>query len=177
MIIILAKHLIIIFPLITIRYWFWGPPNRLFNQRVFLCKAALAIIIGLVISGLIGIIFPQERPFVLGIGQHFLPHAPTPSFLSNHATIAFIFSFSFLFWFRFWVGFILFIPAFIIAWARIFLGVHWPLDVAGAFVLAILACGISQTVWVIGGYKLFPYIIKYYQTLFNFLIRKGWFNP
>lgn len=111
---------------------------------------------------------------MLGIGQHFLAHAPTPSFPSNHATIAFIFAFGFLFWLRNWIGLLLFILAFIIAWARIFLGVHWPLDMVGAFLVAIMACGISQTIWEIGGHKLLPYIIKAYQILFAPLIKKGW---
>lgn len=68
----------------------------------------------------------------------------------------------------------LFIPAFTIAWARIFLGVHWPLDMVGAFLVAIMACGISQTIWELGGHKLLPYIIKAYQILFAPLIKKGW---
>lgn len=172
--IFLAKRLILIFPLITIAYWFWGKSGNLVCQRVFVCKTALALIVGLAISGFIGVIFPQERPFMLGIGQHFLAHAPTPSFPSNHATIAFIFAFSFLFWLKNWIGLLLFIPAFAIAWARIFLGVHWPLDMVGAFIVAIIACGISQAIWKIGGHKLLPYIIKAYQILFATLIKKGW---
>ncbi|WP_342357620.1 undecaprenyl-diphosphate phosphatase [Arsenophonus nasoniae] len=172
--IFLAKRLILIFPLITIACWFWGRAGNLVCQRVFVCKTALALIVGLAISGFIGVIFPLERPFVLGIGQHFLAHAPTPSFPSNHATIAFIFAFGFLFWLRNWIGLLLFIPAFTIAWARIFLGVHWPLDMVGAFLVAIMACGISQTIWELGGHKLLPYIIKAYQILFAPLIKKGW---
>ncbi|WGM02596.1 undecaprenyl-diphosphate phosphatase [Arsenophonus nasoniae] len=172
--IFLAKRLILIFPLITIACWFWGRAGNLVCQRVFVCKTALALIVGLAISGFIGVIFPLERPFVLGIGQHFLAHAPTPSFPSNHSTIAFIFAFGFLFWLRNWIGLLLFIPAFTIAWARIFLGVHWPLDMVGAFLVAIMACGISQTIWELGGHKLLPYIIKAYQILFAPLIKKGW---
>ncbi|MGP1924219.1 MAG: phosphatase PAP2 family protein [Arsenophonus sp. NEOnobi-MAG3] len=160
----LAKRLILIFPLITIACWFLGSSKNLVHQRVFVCKTAFAVIIGLCISGFIGVIFPQERPFMLRmIAQHFLLHDPTASFPSNHATIAFTFAFSFLFWLKKWIGVLLFIPAFTIAWARIFLGVHWPLDMAGAFFVAIMACGISQTIWKIGGNKLLPYIIKAYK--------------
>ncbi len=163
LVIFLAKRLILIFPLITIACWLLGLSKNLVCQRVFVCKTALAVIIGLVISGSIGVIFPQDRPFMLGIGQHFLPHAPTPSFPSNHTTIAFTFSFSFLFWLRTWIGLFLFTLAFTIGWARIFLGVHWPLDMAGAFLVAIIACGISQIVWQISSHKLLPYIIKAYK--------------
>lgn len=170
----LAKRLILIFLLITIACWFWGQSKNLVCQRVFVCKTALAFIIGLAISGFIGVIFPQERPFMLGIGQHFLAHAPRPSFPSNHATIAFTFAFSSLFWLRHWIGLLLFIPAFTIAWARIFLGVHWPLDMVSSFLVAIMSCGISQIIWKIGGDKLLLYIIKVYRMLFAPFIKKGW---
>ncbi|MGP1956921.1 MAG: phosphatase PAP2 family protein [Arsenophonus sp. NC-PE1-MAG3] len=161
--IFLAKRLILIFPLIVIVFWLFVSSKNLVCQRVFVCKTAFAVIIGLVISGSIGVIFPQYRPFMLGIGQHFLAHAPTPSFPSNHATIAFTFSFSFLFWLRNWIGLLLFTLPFTIGWARIFLGVHWPLDMAGAFLVAIIACGISQIIWKISAHKLLPFIIKAYK--------------
>ncbi|MGP1955296.1 MAG: phosphatase PAP2 family protein, partial [Arsenophonus sp. NC-QC1-MAG3] len=69
----------------------------------------------------------------------------------------------FLFWLRTWIGLFLFALSFIIGWARIFLGVHWPLDIAGGFLVAIIACGISQIVWQISGNKLLLYIMKAYK--------------
>ncbi|MGP1939000.1 MAG: phosphatase PAP2 family protein [Arsenophonus sp. ET-DL9-MAG3] len=175
LVIFLAKYLILVFPLISIFCWFWGSSKNLVYQRVFVFKTALALIIGLVISYFIGVFFPQERPFILSrISQYFFPHAPTASFPSNHATVSFIFSFSFLFWLRAWIGLLLFIPALMISWARIFLGIHWPLDMVGAFLVAITACGFTQIIWKIGAYKSLIYIIKAYQILFNSLIKKGW---
>ncbi|MGP1931257.1 MAG: phosphatase PAP2 family protein [Arsenophonus sp. ET-YP4-MAG3] len=171
----LAKHLILIFPLISIFYWFYGSSKNLIYQRVFIFKTVLALIIGMVISYFIGIIFPQERPFISSkIGRYFFSHAPTASFPSNHATVSFVFSFGFLFWLRAWIGLLLFIPSLIISLARIFLGIHWPLDIVGAFLVAIIACGFSQIIWKIGANKLLTYIIKTYQILFNSLIKKGW---
>ncbi|WP_236860966.1 MULTISPECIES: hypothetical protein [Arsenophonus] len=94
-----AKKLIFIFPSITIISWIWGPSKNLSYQRIFVCKTTFSLIIVIcsVISGFISILFPQERPFILGIGQQFLYHDPTPSFPSNHATIAFTFTLSFFF--------------------------------------------------------------------------------
>ncbi|MFP3014615.1 MAG: phosphatase PAP2 family protein [Arsenophonus sp.] len=173
--IFLAKRLILIFPLIIIAFWIWGPSKNLLFQRKFIYKTAIALIVSLSISSLIRIIFPQDRPFMLGnVGHYFLIHDNTPSFPSNHATVAFTFAFGFLFWLRNWIGLLLFIPAFTIVWARIFLWVHWPLDMVGAFLVSIISCGVSQIIWKIGGHKLLPYIIKSYQILFYFLIKKGW---
>ncbi|XZQ55387.1 MAG: phosphatase PAP2 family protein [Arsenophonus sp.] len=171
----LAKRLILIFPLIIIIYCLLESSRNSLLKKVFICKTIFALIIGLIISSFIRVIFPQERPFILsGIGQHFFDHAPTPSFPSNHATIAFIFSFSFLFWLRAWIGFLLFIPALIIAWARVFVGVHWTFDMVGAFFVAIISCGISQLILEIFFHKLLSSLMKKYQILFAFLIKKGW---
>ncbi len=62
--------------------------------------------------------------------------------------------FAFLFWLRTWVVLVMMIPAVVIAWSRIYLGVHWPLDMAGAFILAIVACGLAQILWSVGAYKI-----------------------
>ncbi|MFP3019578.1 MAG: phosphatase PAP2 family protein [Arsenophonus sp.] len=174
--IFLAKRIIYIFPLIIIFFWFYGSAKNLFFQRIFVCKTTIALIISLFISGIISAFFPQERPFMLdgGVGQYFLSHPPTASFPSNHATIAFTSTFSFLFWLRTWIVLLLFIADFTISWARIFLGVHWPLDIAGAFLVSIIACGVSEVIWKIVGHKLFIYIIKAYQVLFFPLIKRGW---
>ncbi|BGI50851.1 MAG: undecaprenyl-diphosphate phosphatase [Arsenophonus endosymbiont of Ceratovacuna japonica] len=169
----ISKRLIFIFPLITISNCFWGGMKNLLFKKIFICKTIIAIILSLFISFFIGITFPRDRPFVL-MCQHFFIHAMTPSFPSNHATIAFTFAFSFLFWLKKWIGILLFIPAFLISWARIFLRIHWPLDIIGALLVSIVSCIFSQIIWNIIGYKLIPYIIKYYQILFSFLIKKGW---
>ncbi|MDT9587284.1 MAG: phosphatase PAP2 family protein [Candidatus Arsenophonus melophagi] len=176
LIIFVAQRLILIFPLITVAYWFWGKSKNLSCQRVFVCKTTLAIMIGLAISGFIGAIFPQKRPFMLEIGQTLLTHAPSPSFPSNHATVAFTVSYGFFFWLRKYVALLLLFPALAITWARVFLGIHWPLDMVGAFVVAMIACGISQIIWYISGDKVLPFMIKGYKILFYLFIKRGWFK-
>lgn len=174
---VIAKRLILIFPLFTAACWFWGAQQNMTRQRAFACKAAFAIVIGLVVSWIAGFIAPHDRPFVMGFGTNFLAHDSTPSFPSNHGTIVFTFALAFLFWLRTWVGLVMLIPAIVIAWARIYLGVHWPLDMVGAFILAIIACGLAQIVWSIGGYKIQTPLTNLYHLIFSALIRKGWFQP
>lgn len=174
---VIAKRLILLFPLFTVACWFWGAKPDMTRQRAFVCKTAFALIIGLAISWLIGLIAPHDRPFMLGIGTNFLDHKPTPSFPSNHGTIVFTFVFAFLFWLRTWVGLLMLVPAIMIAWSRIYLGVHWPLDMVGAFILGIIACGLAQIAWAVAGNKIQAPLTHLYQLVFAVLIRKGWLQP
>ncbi len=48
---------------------------------------------------------------------------------------------------------------------------------AGAFILAIVACGIAQVIWSIGANKIQEPITRLYSLIFGSLIRKGWFQP
>ncbi|MFY3769459.1 Putative undecaprenyl-diphosphatase YbjG [Providencia manganoxydans] len=171
---IIAKRLILLFPLFTVACWFWGAKPDMEHQRAFVCKTAYALVIGLAISWLVGLIAPHDRPFVVGIGTNFLDHNATSSFPSNHGTIVFTFVFAFLFWLRTWVGLLMLVPAIAIAWSRIYLGVHWPLDMAGAFILGMIACGLSQILWAIVGYKIQAPLTRLYHLIFSSLIRKGW---
>ncbi|EKT58365.1 undecaprenyl-diphosphate phosphatase [Providencia sneebia] len=170
----IAKRLILLFPLFTVACWFWGAKPDMTRQRAFVCKTAFALVIGLIISWLIGLVAPHDRPFMMQIGTNFLQHEPTPSFPSNHGTIVFTFVFAFLFWLRTWVGLLMLVPAIAIAWSRIYLGVHWPLDMIAAFILGIIACGLAQILWSAIGYKIQAPLNHLYHIVFGALIRKGW---
>ena len=82
----------------------------------------------------------NPRPFVLGLGRMLVAHDPTSSFPSLHATFMFSMAFALLLHMGS-RGIALFVMllGFATAWARIFVGVHYPLDMAGAFLTACLA--------------------------------------
>lgn len=85
--------------------------------------------------------WPQPRPFVLGIGTHWVEHSGSASFPSRHATVGLAFAF---------VG-LLSVPrrsvalacltmGLLVAWSRVALGAHFPMDVlAGAAIAATVA--------------------------------------
>ncbi len=165
----IAKDLIIIVPLLVVALWLWGP-----NQRQLVFKVMLALALSLSISWVIGHLFPHDRPFVDGVGYNFLHHAADDSFPSEHGTVIFTFALAFLFWHRVWSGALLLVIASAIAWSRVYLGVHWPLDMLGGLLAGMCGCLGAQLLWQSGGHGLYQWLQRLYRLCFSLPIRKGW---
>ena len=93
--------------------------------------------------------FYNPRPFVLGLGRMLIEHDATTSFPSLHAT--FLFSLALPLVAQNGArdtAIAVLLLGLAIAWARIFVGVHYPLDMAGAFIIAgiaaVAACAVFK---------------------------------
>ena len=107
---------------------------------------ALALRVGLTVAVAMGsaclirMFHYNPRPFVLGIGRMLIAHEPTSSLPSLHATFLFSMAFALLLHKGSrGIALVVMLLGFATAWARIFVGVHYPLDMAGAFLTACLA--------------------------------------
>lgn len=172
--IFIAKDLITIVPLLAIILWLWGPRERVCAQRQLIIKMAIALVVSLAVSWVMGHLFPHDRPFVDHIGYNFLHHAADDSFPSDHGTVIFTVALAFLFWHRIWSGAVLMVLAVTIAWSRVYLGVHWPLDMVGGLLVAMIGCLSAQMVWQKYGASLYRSLQRCYRICFALPIRKGW---
>ena len=113
-------------------------PKRSFG--ILALKAGAAAAIGLLVNFLIGYLWYRPRPFVAGIGHAWIAHAPTSSFPSDHLTAQWAIAGMLVLdrrTRRWGLGLVLLgLP---MAWARIYLGLHYPNDMLGALVVATIA--------------------------------------
>lgn len=116
--------------------WLWGSPNT----RGALLMAALVGLLALGLNGLISLFWFHPRPFMIYVGHNYLAHAPDSSFPSDHVTL--LWAVGLVLVTRHgtkFAGAVVLVFAMLTAWARVYLGVHFPLDMAGAALVATLA--------------------------------------
>ncbi|TNE36156.1 MAG: undecaprenyl-diphosphatase [Alphaproteobacteria bacterium] len=122
--------------------WLYG--NREKQRAVMI--AGLALLLGLGLNFLIGAIYYSPRPFAVGIGNNLYPHDLESSFPSDHATFLWSLGISLLLAGPLrGFGWLFVVLGLATAWARVFLGVHFPLDMAGALVTAFIAAFLSHS--------------------------------
>ena len=142
----LAEWVIWLIPLGLASLWLLGEPN---DQRAAV-KALLAGGLVLGLNQLIGLAWFHPRPFMLGIGHSYLAHVADSSFPSDHVSLLCAVGLalwtSSSVWAKRQAALLLAVTP-LVAWARIYLGVHFPLDMLGALAAA------GAVVWLLNTFK------------------------
>ena len=141
--IFVANDLLYILLGLLVFLWCYG--DLQLKERAF--KAVALTAVSLLLGYLISLIYPHPRPFVMEVGRTLIEHKPTTSFPSNHMLIFSTIALSYCFAARKLAGGILLGLAFAVAWSRIYVGVHFPLDMLGAFILALFVNLIGFYLW------------------------------
>lgn len=133
--ILIAEYPLLIFILILVFLWF---KNKEYKNSVLFCT--YSAILGLAINYLIALFYFHPRPFMDKIGILLINHAPETSFPSDHTTFMFSIAFMFLYFKETRkAGIILSALGILGDISRIFCGLHYPLDIIGSILIAIVS--------------------------------------
>ena len=128
-----AKYLPVLFALALIALWLsWRPRN----QWAALL-AGISTFVALGFGQLIGKAMPRPRPYLSHAVHQLIPPSLDTSFPSDHATLGF--AVAVMVWrYNRRAGAALIVLAIVLAFARVYVGAHYPADVLGGAVLGAL---------------------------------------
>ncbi|MFJ5623147.1 undecaprenyl-diphosphatase [Peribacillus loiseleuriae] len=129
----ITNNAIYMFALVLLILWIFGGKAM---KRAVLYAGGTGLI-ALVVNILIAQIYYEPRPFVTHHIQTLIQHANDSSFPSDHSTGAFTIAIAM--WFRYKkIGIPMFILALLTGFSRIWAGLHYPFDVVGSLIVAIV---------------------------------------
>ncbi len=129
-----AQFLVFIVPIYMLYLFF----NKKTEDRGLAIFLLFSTVLSLAVSMLISSLYYHPRPFAMGIGTVLISHPSDSSFPSDHTTVVFAFSLPFLYFKRYREAIIFIILSALVGFARIFCGVHFPLDIIGGFLVALV---------------------------------------
>jgi undecaprenyl-diphosphatase len=135
-----AGDVIGLVPLLLILLWVRGNPDR----RGGLVATAIAAALALGANQIVGQFWYEPRPFMIGLGRTLMAHAPENSFPSDHTTLMLTVGIGLIAtggaarW-----GRIVTLAGLLVAWARIYLGLHFPLDMLASAIIAGIFAALS----------------------------------
>jgi undecaprenyl-diphosphatase len=157
--VVAAKALIFLVPLHLILIWVGGERTI----RFVALSALLALVIAIAVNGVVGALVYSPRPFVIGLGHTLIEHRPNSSFPSNHATVFFTYAASLAVYGRRTLAVSFVGIGLVVAWTRIYLGIHYPGDMLGAALVSGVAAVLSASVMMRFG----PMILERSEALYT----------
>lgn len=120
--------------------WIWGRPDR--RGQLLATVGGVSAAIG--INQILGMLWYEPRPFVIGLGHTLIQHPADNSFPSDHATFMWSLGFSLVITAaaKHW-GVVVWLTGVVVAWARVYLGVHFPIDMVASLVVGLVGAVIS----------------------------------
>lgn len=142
--------------------WIWGHPRA----RAALLATVLGVFVALGVNQVLGFIWYEPRPFMIGLGHTLAFHVVENSFPSDHATFL---------WSLGWAliaagaaqrwGVMVCFAGLLVAWARVYLGLHFPIDMAASFLVALISGGLARALLPACERWLQPVADQFYEAM------------
>nr|WP_256515314.1 undecaprenyl-diphosphatase [Alsobacter ponti] len=135
-----SSDLVLGVALLLVALWAWGNHDK----RAALLATAAATVVALGVNQLLGQLWYEPRPFMVGLGHTLAAHAPENSFPSDHGTFVFTVGLALIATGASWRwGVLVSAVGVAVAWARIYLGLHFPIDMLSSAVVAGACSGLA----------------------------------
>lgn len=144
------------------------------DTKTSIVKAAIFTAVTLSISEVLSAVLNTPRPFVIDVGHTLIEHAPTGSFPSNHMSIFSGIALSYYFSLKRDLGRILLYVALLVAWSRVYVGVHFPMDMVGAFLIALIINLAGLPLWWKYQNTVMNFVLKIHHVVFRPIIQRQW---
>ncbi|CAM4235205.1 undecaprenyl-diphosphatase [Bacillus paramycoides] len=134
-----VPYVAILFMLIL---WFNnGKKENAIRKQYTVLYTTLSVSIALLVNVLIHVVYYHPRPFITHHVNQLVPHAADSSFVSDHSVLVFSIAFAFILRGE-KLKYIALIWAILVGVSRMYVGVHYPLDILGAAFLTFITSGL-----------------------------------
>lgn len=142
--------------------WIWGRPGA----RAALLATVLGVFVALGVNQVLGLLWYEPRPFMIGLGHTLAFHVVENSFPSDHATFLWSLGWALIATggARRW-GVMVCLAGLLVAWVRVYLGLHFPIDMAASFLVALTSGGLARALLPICERWLQPVADQTYQAI------------
>lgn len=131
--IFVAEYLVYLIPVALLYLWFSSEEGK--SKSVFIF---VTIVVSLLISYTMGQFYSHPAPYSAGY-ETLITEAPENSFPSQHTTVAFAFTWPVFYLQDRWrEGLVVLALASLMGISRVYVGVHYPIDIAGAIGASLL---------------------------------------
>lgn len=156
----------------TVSLWFLDRPGPWYRWKIACLSSLSAAALGLVISQVVSGLWSRERPFVAHPHDTLLlvPPSHEPSFPSDHATAAFAIACSVALVGGRRAGALFLAAASVLAVSRVFVGLHYPGDVAGGALIGLVS---ALLVFLTAGGRWVP-VLRMLSRVTDPLARPAW---
>uniref|UniRef100_A0A9E8CMZ7 Undecaprenyl-diphosphatase n=1 Tax=Bosea sp. NBC_00436 TaxID=2969620 RepID=A0A9E8CMZ7_9HYPH len=137
-----TRFAILLVPCYIAVLWLQGSRRR----RLLAFALVLALVIAIVLSFLTGLVIFRPRPFMVGLGNSLVEHRPSASFPSNHTLVFAVCATVLALVRQYGAAFLAAVIGLLVAWSRVYVGVHYPSDLLGGVILGIPAAMIALAV-------------------------------
>lgn len=117
------------------------------KYRTQFIKSLMFILVALLFTQMIHAVYYHPRPFAMGLGHTLIGHGSTSSFPSMHTLTVATIAFSYLLSGFRKIGHIGLLLAVIVGWSRVYVGVHFPFDIAASFIFAFMIVSATDYVY------------------------------